>query len=206
MKIFVTGGTGFIGKEMVKRLIQAGDDVIVATRNPDKASRILSRDISFFHWDTQSPDALPEVLKNRDAVVHLAGESVGQRWTKKIKRLIKESRVNSTKALVEAFKRTQNPPQVFLQASAVGYYGNRGDEVLDETSENGEDFLAEVCREWEEASEDLPQYGVRRIVVRIGFVLSAQGGGLAKMLLPFRFGLGGFIGPGNQWVSWVSLK
>ncbi|MHA2610644.1 MAG: TIGR01777 family oxidoreductase [bacterium JZ-2024 1] len=206
MKVFVTGGTGFIGKELVRKLIQDGDTVTIATRNPRKASGIFSEDVTFFQWDARNPDILVKILEQTDGVVHLAGETIAQRWTKKTKKVIRDSRVDSTKALADAIKRLQKHPLTFLQASAVGYYGNRGDELLDETSENGKDFLAEVCREWEGASADLPQYGVRRIVVRIGFVLSKNGGGLAKMLLPFRLGLGGPTGSGNQWVSWISLK
>jgi uncharacterized protein (TIGR01777 family) len=145
------------------------------------------------------------VLQGVDAVVHLAGESIAQRWTPESKARILQSRTSGTRLLSESFARLTPPPRVFICASAIGYYGNRGDEVLTEQSPPGSGFLAEVCREWEAACEPAVRGGIRVVNLRTGMVLSAAGGVLPRMLFPFRVGLGGKIGSGRQYMSWIAL-
>jgi len=206
MKVFVTGGTGFIGSEVVRNLLQGGDSVTVATRNPERAKSRLPPTAGVMLWDGKSVDPLLPFLKSHDAVVHLAGESIGVRWTRARKERIRASRVENTKAIVAGIREVKRRPAIYVQASATGYYGVHGDEELDESSPPGKDFLAKLCEEWEGASAPLSDLGIRRVVVRMGIVLSAKGGGLAKMLLPFQLGLGGPLGSGQQWWSWITLQ
>ena len=148
----------------------------------------------------------PEVVSGYDAVIHLSGESVAGRWTAAKKARIRESRVVSTKNLSEALVRYEKPPKTFLCASAIGYYGNRGDEVLTEPSPSGTGFLSDVCREWEAATHTAANAAIRTVNLRIGLVLSRNGGALQQMLLPFSLGLGGKIGSGRQWWSWIHIE
>jgi uncharacterized protein (TIGR01777 family) len=148
---------------------------------------------------------LPESVSGFDAVIHLAGETIAERWTKAKKQAIRESRVLGTRNIAEALAQTAKRPAVLIAASAIGYYGDRGDEVLTEESTGGEGFLAEVCREWEAASQAAAKAGIRTVMARLGIVLSPSGGALGKMLTPFRLGLGGRVGSGGQWWSWVVL-
>lgn len=147
----------------------------------------------------------PELVSGLDAIIHLAGESVAGRWTESKKNRIRDSRVVSTHNLSQAVANAQKSPKTFICASAVGYYGNRGEEILDEESLSGDSFLSEVCREWESATEPAAEAGVRTVNLRLGLVLSRHGGALKQMLLPFRLGLGGKIGDGYQWWSWVHI-
>jgi uncharacterized protein (TIGR01777 family) len=147
----------------------------------------------------------PAAVSGFDAVVHLAGESVVGRWTEEKKKAIRESRVLGTRHLATALAQSKVKPRVFVCASAVGFYGNRGDEVLGEESLSGQGFLPEVCREWEEATHAVTEAGIRVVNIRIGLVLSPKGGALAKMLTPFKLGLGGRIGSGRQWWSWIHV-
>jgi uncharacterized protein (TIGR01777 family) len=181
MKIGVTGSRGLIGSELVRALTKDGHEVIRYNR------------------------AQPPSLDGFDVVVHLAGENIAGRWTAKKKERIRESRVNGTRALCEVLTRLARRPKVLVCASATGYYGDRRSELLTEDSAPGTGFLAEVCRAWEAATEPAARAGIRVVNLRFGAVLSAQGGALAKMLPPFRLGLGGVIGNGRQFWSWVAL-
>jgi len=195
MKIVVAGGTGFIGEPLVRRLLARGDDVAVLTRNPAKvrAGRPLS-------WDRAGDAA------SADVVINLAGENVGGgRWTESRKKRIVESRVGATSALVEAVNGRPDAGRTFINASAIGYYGLRGDETLDETAPAGKGFLAEVVKRWEELARRA-EGAARVVILRFGVVLGADGGALGKMLLPFRLGVGGPIGSGRQWMSWVDRE
>jgi len=147
----------------------------------------------------------PEVVSGFDAVIHLAGESIVGRWTVAKKTRILESRTVGTRHLAEALAKASQRPRVFISASAIGYYGSRGDEILREDSPSGNDFLSEVCRQWEAATQPAVEAGIRTVNLRIGVMLSAEGGALQKMLLPFRMGLGGRIGDGRQWWSWITI-
>src|SRR5262245_32807779 len=194
MRVVVAGGTGFIGETLVRRLIARGNDVQVLTRNPAKvrAGRGLA-------WE-QAGEA-----GAADAVINLAGENVGGgRWTEARKKRIMESRVDATRALVDAVNARPDPRRTFINASAVSYYGLRGDETLDETSPPGDGFLAEVVKRWEELARRA-EGAARLVLLRFGVVLG-PGGALKKMLLPFRFGLGGPLGSGRQWMSWIDRE
>jgi hypothetical protein len=155
-------------------------------------------------WDPTAALS-PAAVSGFDAVIHLAGESVVGRWTEEKKKAIRESRVQGTRNLAAALAQSEAKPRVFVCASAVGFYGDRGEEVLREESPSGQGFLPEVCREWEDASRLAAEAGIRTVNIRIGLVLSAKGGALAKMLMPFKLGLGGRIGSGRQWWSWIHV-
>jgi len=201
MNVAITGSTGLIGSALVPRLTSRGHGVVrLVRRTPAIASaERLAR------WNPDT-GAVEPGLDGVDAVVHLAGESVaGGRWTEARKRRIRESRVPPTRKLCETLARQPTPPRVLLCASAIGYYGNRGDQVLREESAPGAGFLPEVCREWEAAAEPAVRRGIRVVHLRIGLVLSPKGGALAAMLPVFRLGLGGPVGSGAQWMSWIGM-
>ena len=190
MNIVVAGGTGFIGEPLCRALQKRGD-VRVLSRNPSKVK--VGRGLS---WD----DA--DAIAAADIIVNLAGENIGTRWSEDRKRRILESRRKATQGLVEAMKRQPNKARTFVSASAVGFYGPRGDETLDETAAGGSGFLAMVTREWE-ASAQQAESIARVVIGRFGVVLAKDGGALAKLLIPFRLGAGGPVGSGRQWMSWV---
>jgi len=199
MKVLVTGATGLIGKSLHASLIAEGHTVVrLVRRRKREASDIL--------WDPASGLIGISDLENFDAVIHLAGENIAAgRWTEKQKQKILESRVNGTRLLTESLAKLQQPPKVLVSASAIGYYGDRGAETLSEMSARGSGFLADVCEAWESATQRATENGIRVVNVRTGIVLSTRGGALKKMLLPFRLGLGGKIGSGEQYMSWISL-
>lgn len=244
MRILITGATGFIGSHLVRRLLAEGHAVVALTRNVEGARRVLPVRCECHTWN---PAASPEaaVLRTADAIVHLAGEGIAdRRWTPARKQAIRESRVTSTRALVRALAvlPATARPTTLLSASAIGYYGDRGDEQLDEQAAGppvggppgrsplgrsgqvvaaafgymlvrtgrqaptaGSDFLAEVCEAWEHEAVAAEELGVRVAVIRTGVVLGKDGGALQKMLLPFRLGLGGRLGSGRQWMSWIHV-
>jgi uncharacterized protein (TIGR01777 family) len=196
MRIAIAGGTGFIGEPLAQRL--AGDnDVAVLTRNPSRVR--AGRGIA---WDPPEQDVWADVVAAADVVINLAGENIGQRWTKERKERMVSSRLDATGALVEAMKSAPPRRRTFISASAVGYYGSRGDETLDESSSQGDGFLADLVVKWEVAAQQAESIA-RLVIIRFGVVLDPHGGALAKMLPPFRFGLGGPIGNGRQWMSWI---
>lgn len=197
MKILVTGATGLIGSALVSHLRAAGQDVTILTRHPRGNER---------KWDPDANQINPRDLEGIDAVVNLAGESIATgRWTASKKKRILESRLSSTRLLVETFAKMPKPPKVLINASAIGYYGDREDEVLTEDSSSGRGFLAEVCRQWESAAEPASQLGTRVILLRTGIVLAKGGGALSKMMTPFKLGLGGVVGSGKQFMSWIAI-
>jgi uncharacterized protein len=201
MKIVVSGSTGLIGTALKEALRQRGADVMPLVRHP------VSPPEHTLAWDPERRTIDRNGLERfgADAVVHLAGENVVGRWTAAKKQRIRESRVVGTRTVSDAIAGLQRPPATLLAASAVGYYGDRGDEVLGETSAPGEDFLAHVARDWEAATAAATRAGIRVVNMRNGIVLAPQGGALGKMLPPFRFGLGGTVGSGNQYFSWIAL-
>ncbi len=200
MNVLVSGASGLIGSALIPELEAAGHNVSRLVRREPASSREVA-------WRTG--DLPASAVAPFDAVIHLAGRNIGSRWTPEVKREIRDSRVDGTKrisaAVAEAFRRT-GKPGVLISASAVGYYGDRGDEELTETSRSGTGFLAEISREWEASTESAAAAAVRVVIPRIGVVLTGRGGALAKMLLPFRLGLGGPIGNGRQWMSWIVLE
>jgi uncharacterized protein (TIGR01777 family) len=199
MNILVSGASGLIGSALVPYLANAGHEVIRLVRSqPQPGERAL-------RWDPMGGLIEESALEGVDAVVHLAGESVEERWTPQKKIRIRESRATGTRLLSESIARLATPPKVLVSASAIGYYGDRGGEILTEESAAGKGFLAEVCRAWEAATAPAAQKGVRVVPLRFGVVLSDSGGALARMLTPFRLGMGGVLGSGQQYVSWIAL-
>jgi uncharacterized protein (TIGR01777 family) len=201
MKVTVTGATGRIGAGIVAALKARGDDVTVLSRDPDRATQRLG--VHALAWDAGSQPAPTAALAGRDAVVHLAGEDVGQRWSKDVKQRILDSRETGTRNLVRALLDADPRPGVLVCASASGFYGARGDERVDETSPPGRDWLADVVVRWEAQADVAAKAGVRVVKVRTGIVLDAEGGALAKMLPPFKAGIGGPIGGGRQYMPWI---
>ncbi|MDO8739185.1 TIGR01777 family oxidoreductase [Candidatus Deferrimicrobium sp.] len=200
MRVAITGSTGLVGSEVVTALSAAGHEVVRLVR------RIPAPGENAVRWDPVKGAIDAAGLEGLDAVIHLAGENVGSgRWTAARKAAIRGSRVNGTRFLCDALAGLARPPKTLVCASAIGYYGDRGEEPLTEESPPGTGFLAEVCREWEAASEAAARKGIRVVTLRIGVVLSSNGGALARMLPLFRAGLGGVIGGGSQYVSWVAL-
>jgi len=198
MNVLMTGSTGLIGSALVPFLQEQGHSVTRLVRSqPSRAGEVL--------WQPQSDSFVAKLPMPPDAVVHLAGEPVAGRWTQQKKDRIRSSRVDATRVLSQALTAMPQPPRVFISASASGYYGDRGDEVLTEDSTPGVGFLADVCRDWEAATQAAEDAGIRVVHLRLGIVLSKHGGALPKMLLPFRLGLGGNLGNGRQYWRWISL-
>jgi uncharacterized protein (TIGR01777 family) len=205
MRLVITGGTGFIGRALCDRLVGLGHAVTVLTRDAARARDHLPPQAAALGWSPAvgASPGLMRALEESDAVVNLAGESVGAgRWSEPCKAAIRESRVGTTAVLVSALSRAKHKPAVLLSASAIGYYGSREDEALTEEAGAGRGFLAELCQEWETAASAAQPLGIRVVLPRIGVVLG-PGGALAKMLPAFRMGLGGPIGRGTQWMSWI---
>jgi hypothetical protein len=199
MQVLVTGSTGLVGSSLIPRLVEGGHHVTRLVRRAAGATDEI-------RWDPEAGvlDAAP--LEGIGAVVHLAGESIAAgRWTQARKARIRDSRVKGTRLLSETLAGLDRPPKVLVSASAIGCYGDRGDEWLDESSPRGAGFLADVCREWEDAAQAAAERNIRVVLTRFGIILSPRGGALAKMLTPFRLGLGGCVGNGRQYYSWISL-
>jgi len=196
MKILITGGTGFIGTPLSQALRKSGHMVVVTTRQPSQSPEK-------FTW--RPPGLIPsDVMEGFDAVINLAGEPIAPgRWTGEKKEKILKSRINTTRALVESIKNADRKPEVLISASAVGYYGAHGDEYITEDTPPGWDFLADVCKQWEAEAQKAMQSGVRVVLTRFGGVLESDGGALPQMIIPFKFFLGGPIGSGKQWFSWI---
>lgn len=200
MKILVSGSHGLVGKALIKSLTSDGHEIVRLVRSkPAGAGEI--------EWHPNQGTLDAASLEGLDAVVHLAGESIASgRWSDEKKRAIRDSRVKGTALLSDTLAKLSQPPAVFVSASAIGYYGNRGDELLTEKSLAGTDFLANVCVDWEKATKPAIEKGIRTVHARFGIILDAKEGALAKMLTPFRMGVGGRIGNGKQWMSWIAIE
>jgi uncharacterized protein (TIGR01777 family) len=203
VRIAITGASGLIGRRLLKDLAAAGHSLHVLSRH---AGTNLPPGVRLSVWDSTRGEPPADALRDVDAVVHLAGEPVAQRWTAHARQVIRESRVTGTRNLVEALARLPRKPEVLVCASAVGYYGDRGDEILNESSSPGPDYLARLCVDWEKEAQAAEASGIRVVRVRTGLVLDARGGALPRMLPPFRLGLGGKLGSGRHWMSWVHLE
>ena len=202
MKILVTGSSGLIGRALTSFLRERGDEVVCLVRRKGKEKEAES-----LVWDPESGRIDAGPLEGCDAVVHLAGENIGgARWTSEQKARIRDSRVRGTRLLAETLAGLSNRPRVMVSASAIGYYGDRGEELLTEESSPGTDYLSQVCREWEAATQPASSHGIRVVNPRFGIVLTPFGGALARMLPPFKLGVGGVLGRGSQYMSWITLE
>ena len=200
MKILISGSHGLVGSALVQSLTAGGHEVLRLVRHQRTVGA------PEIEWQPDKGIIDKQQLEGIDAVVHLAGENIAEgRWTDEKKRAILESRVKGTALLSETLATLQKPPSVFVSASAIGYYGNRGDELLTEDSTPGNDFLADVCQQWEKTTRPAAEKGIRTVLTRFGVILAENGGALEKMLTPFRMGIGGRIGSGKQWMSWIAL-
>ena len=199
MRILISGSHGLVGEALIKALETGGHEIYRLVRHaPNSESQI--------EWSPDRYSIAISRIEGFDAVYHLAGESIASgRWNDEKKKKIRESRTKGTKLLADALANLAQPPKTLISASAIGYYGDRGDELLTETSPPGKDFLADVCVEWEKATDHAKEKGVRVVNTRFGIILDKEGGALAKMLPPFRMGIGGRIGDGKQWMSWIAL-
>jgi uncharacterized protein (TIGR01777 family) len=205
MKILITGSTGLVGSALIPALVRDGHTVCRLIR---PGSKLQGHNPGGFdvNWNPETGE-LGGAAVGADAVVNLGGASIaGSRWTPKRKELLRTSRVPVTRALVEALGRMSAKPSVLISASAIGYYGYRGDELLTEESEPGKDFLAKLAQEWEREAQKAEAFGTRVVLARFGIILAKHGGALQRMMLPFRLGLGGQLGSGKQWMSWIALE
>jgi hypothetical protein len=214
MNILMTGATGLVGTALVKKFTVEGHTVYRLTRAEGPKSSAKEPGVFDLPWNlsrggigASGGSSSPQVPASVDAVINLAGAPVvGGRWTKERKELLRSSRVDTTRGLVSAIAKMEKKPRVLISASAIGYYGNRGEELVSENSASGTDFLAELAKEWENEAVKAEKFGVRVVLLRFGIILAKQGGALPKMMLPFKFGLGGKLGSGRQWTSWIALQ
>jgi len=200
MNILITGGTGFIGSALQEELLKDGHNVVITTRRRES---VWFEDRGVLKW--APPSLIPsDIISSIDAVINLAGEPIASgRWTEEKKERIRSSRIDTTRAIVQSIRNVKKPPQTLISASAIGYYGSHGDEEVTEETPPGSDFLADVCKAWEAEAMKAEDAGVRVVMVRIGLVLDRGGGMLSRMDKPFRFFIGGHIGSGEQWFSWI---
>lgn len=195
MKVAIAGASGLVGTALSAHLTAAGHEVTAIQRNPDLRAAAPFADVT------------PAFLEGFDGVINLAGENLaGKRWSPEQRRIIRESRTRTTAYLAANLGKTNNSPQVFINASAIGYYGDRGDDLMTEQSPPGSGFLPALCKDWERATEPAARAGLRIVMARLGVVLSKEGGALKKMLLPFQLGAGGIMGTGRQCMSWISIN
>jgi uncharacterized protein len=214
MNILMTGASGLVGTALVKTFTAEGNTVYRLTRAETSKTSAKVAGVFDLPWNPSSGgtggsggSSSVQVPASVDAVINLAGAPVvGGRWTKERKALLRSSRVDTTRGLVSAIAKMEKKPRVLISASAIGYYGNRGEELVTENSAPGADFLAELAKEWENEAVKAEKFGVRVVLLRFGIILAKHGGALPKMMLPFRFGLGGKLGSGRQWTSWIALQ
>lgn len=205
MRVTATGATGLIGTRLVAALARRGDEVTVLSRDPERARERLGSGIEAVAWDPLGEPAPASALSGRDGVIHLAGEPIAQRWSAAAKERIRMSRESGTANLVAGLRSADPRPRVLVSASGVDYYGPRGDEEVTESEPPGETFLAEVCVAWERAAQAAAELGVRVAIMRSGVALDPSGGALAKMLPPFKAGVGGPVAGGRQWLAWIHV-
>jgi uncharacterized protein len=204
VKIIVTGSSGLVGSAICSSLRTDGHSLVRLVRSSSTSTSGSSSELA--RWEPPFGSLDLHAMEAADAVVHLAGASIaGGRWTAARKEILRTSRVDATRHLVAGLAKLKQKPRVFVSASAVGFYGSSGDEMLTESSAPGSDFLAQLCQDWEAAVAEIEQFGIRPVMLRFGIILSSRGGALAKMLPPFRMGVGGRLGSGKQWMSWIVL-
>jgi hypothetical protein len=206
MRILVSGSTGFVGTALIESLQRQNHTVARLTRPASTKNNAAAAKEQTVEWDPIAGKFDAAAAEGSDALVHLAGASIADgRWNAERKQLLRTSRIDSTRHLMSALGKLQRPPRVIVAASAIGYYGDRGEESLTESSAPGNGFLAEICREWEAETSRGAAFGARVVIVRFGIILAAHGGALAKMVTPFKLGVGGRLGDGQQWMSWITL-
>lgn len=206
MKVLIFGGAGFVGRNLTEELLTNGYQVCVVTRNSQKTANNLRNKVQVIEWNNNNPLPSTNELKGIDVVINLAGESIGKRrWSNSVKQEILDSRIRTTRAIVTAINNHTIQPKVLISASAVGYYGPRQDDEITEFEEAGQDFLAQVCRNWENEAYRVQSDLVRVVTLRIGVVLGNEGA-LNRMVMPFKFYIGGPLGTGNQWLSWIHIQ
>ena len=206
MRVLITGGAGFIGRELAASLAGDGHNAVLLSRSAAQVTG-LPAGVCAERWDGRTAEGWSSLADGADAIVNLAGENIGVgRWTTERKERIRHSRLNAGRAVVETVTRVTRKPRVVIQASAVGYYGPHGPEQIPEETPAGQDFLAQVCQDWEASTVPVEALGVRRAVIRTGVALSKRGGALPRMMLPFRFFVGGRLGNGRQWVPWIHMR
>jgi len=206
-RVVVTGATGFIGKALCFRLLEENYDVVALSRSKEKGEKIFGTGVTVVGWDGKSSKAWQDYANGAYAIVNLAGENIGSgRWTTEKKHAILQSRLDAGRAVVEALKSVYNKPEVIIQASAIGYYGSREDEIIDESFSVGEGFLADVVKKWELSTQEVESYKTRRVIIRSGVVIGKEGGAVLRLIKPFRLFVGGHLGSGKQWFSWIHLE
>jgi uncharacterized protein (TIGR01777 family) len=206
-RVIITGGSGLIGQALAADLLKDGYEVIALSRDVQRRGANLPPGVRLEQWDGRSAQGWGHLVEQETAIVNLAGENIGERrWTEDRKQAIIESRLQAGKAVSKAVSNARNKPGVVIQASAIGYYGSRTDEILTEKSPPADDFMSRICQQWEPATAPVEQAGVRRVVVRSGVVLSRQGGVFPRMIMPFNFFAGGPLGSGKQWISWIHVR
>jgi uncharacterized protein (TIGR01777 family) len=205
-RVIITGATGFIGKALCRRLAEQGYEIIALSRNLEKGKKVLGKDVQVVEWNGKNSRGWLGYVEGAQAILNLAGESLASgRWTEEKKQSILQSRLDAGKAVVEAARLAKKKPKVFVQASAIGYYGLRRDEVCDESSSPGEGFLSQVSRKWELSTQEVEAQKIRRVIIRTGIVLGREGGAFVRLEKPFRLFVGGPLGSGKQWFSWIHL-
>jgi len=207
MKIAITGANGLIGRQLSLKLFKEGNIITLLTRDSSSINGDQYPKDTIKEWDYRDLNHLKDLTDNNDAIIHLAGANLSsKRWNNKYKNLIYDSRITSTKNIVTAIDLCSVKPKVFIMLSAVGIYGNRGDEYLYEESKCGNDFLANLCKDWEDEAAKIESLGIRRVSLRVGLVLTKEGGVLKKMIPPFKLFIGGTLGDGNQWFPWIHIQ
>jgi uncharacterized protein (TIGR01777 family) len=206
-RVIITGATGFIGNALCRELIEGGYETVGLSRNPEMGKALLSDQVKVVKWDTKSSEGWTNYADGAYAIVNLAGENIASGgWTKERKKRILQSRLDAGKAVIQAIEKVKNKPNVVIQASGIGYYGDSGNQILDETSSPGSGFLVEVAKQWEKTTQKVESMGVRHIVIRTGVVLGGDGGFLYRVVLPYRFFVGGHLGSGKQWIPWIHIE
>jgi uncharacterized protein (TIGR01777 family) len=204
MKIVIAGATGLIGRSLTNDLLESGNSIVALTRNLPSGKRPQHPALQFVRWDGRTPGDWCQSIVGADAVINMSGESLASgRWTTRRKQSLVSSRVNPTKTIVASLNGLDPKPKVFVNASAVGYYGPVTNGEVPETSPAGKDFVSDLCVEWERSAQAATELGIRVVMLRSGIVLDSRGGALRKMLLPFRMYVGGPLGSGNQWLPWI---
>lgn len=204
--IVITGGTGFIARRLAFYLYELGYKIVLLSRNPTNVPIDLKEYFRIVQWDGKTGDGWFNYADDAFAIINLAGENIGKgRWTRRRKKLIVNSRLDAANAVIDAVRRTEKKPQIVVQPSGVGYYGHHGDELVDESFPQGTGFLPDLAAEWERAIEPVKENISRLIIIRLGVVLGEDGGFLKKLLLPYKMFLGGHVGSGQQWISWIHI-